>query len=412
MVRRLKKAGGSWVTGDRFFGREHDLKVLAERVREGSHTMLSAPRRIGKTSLVRELFRRLEAKGKIKTVFVDLEAATDPPDAIATIASRSVPGRHAIKELLFRRDVKEIGPKGVRVESRRNVNEHNWRTYGDKVLRTLAKKKRPVVLAIDELSVFVNRILKRSNEHGTLDGRDEADLFLSWLRKNAQMHQGGLCLIVTGSVSLEPILSRAALSAHVNAYEPYVLEPWSQDEASDCLAALALQYDLDLPDEIRRAMCERLRCCIPFHVQQFFSHMDHHLKKEGRTTANSEDIKSVYMRDMLSVRAQTRLDRDQARLKALFEPNGYRLSLSLLTAAACNDGLLGTETATRCVSQLALSEVEAWSLHEDVMRQLLFDGYLERVEGGHRFVSKLVEDWWRIRHCRNQSSLPPWRASS
>ena len=239
LQRRLKKAGGSWVTGDRFFGRERDLGVLAERVREGTHTLLGAPRRIGKTSLVRELLRRLEESGEIKSVFVDLEAAADPPEAIATIARQSVPGRHARKELLFRKGIKEIAVKGIRVESRRNVGEHNWRAHGDNVLRTLAKNKRPVVLAVDELSVFVNRILKRSNDQITRDGRDKADLFLSWLRKNAQMHQGGLRLIVTGSVGLEPILSRANLSTQVNAYEPCVLKPWSRQEASDCLAALA-----------------------------------------------------------------------------------------------------------------------------------------------------------------------------
>ena len=412
MARPLKKAGGSWVTGDRFFGRERELKVLEERVREGIHTLLSAPRRIGKTSLVRELLRRLEENGEIKAVFVDLEAATNPPEAIATIASRSVPVRHAMKELLFRRDIKEIGIKGIRVESRRNVGEHNWRTYGDSVLRTLAKNKRPVVLAVDELSVFVSRILKGGSDHATPNGRHEADLFLSWLRKNAQMHQDRLCLIVTGSVSLEPILSRAALSAQVNVYEPYVLKPWSQHEASDCLAALALQYDLDLPDEIRRAMCERLRCCIPHHVQQFFSHMDEHLKEEGRTTANSEDVESVYVRDMLSIRAQTGLDHHQARLKDLFEQNGYTHSMSLLTAAARNDGILGTDEARHCMLQLALSDDEARPLHEDVMRQLQFDGYLEQVDGGYRFVSQLVEDRWRLRHCQSQISLLPWHVSN
>ena len=125
MRRRLKKAGGNWVTGEQFFGREGDLRVLAERVREGSHTLLSGPRRIGKTSLVRELLRRLEESDGFKSAFVDLEAVATPPEAIATIASQSVPRRHAFKELFFNREIKAFGLKGIRVESRRNVGEHN-----------------------------------------------------------------------------------------------------------------------------------------------------------------------------------------------------------------------------------------------------------------------------------------------
>lgn len=411
MQRRLEKAGGSWVTGKRFFGREHDLRVLEERVNAGTHTLLSAPRRFGKTSLVRELLRRLEERGEIKSVFVDLEDAKDPPEAIGTIASQSVPRRHAMKERLYRWEIKAIGER-IRVEPHTNVSENNWRTYGDKVLRTLTRKRLPVVLAIDELSVFVNRILRGSANQITQDGRDNADLFLSWLRKNAQIHQDRLRLIVTGSIGLEPILSRACLSAQVNAYEPYILKPWSRQEASDCLAALGLQYDLELPLEVRRAMCERLRCCIPHHVQQFFSRMDEHLKKERRKTADPEDVETVYRDDMLSIGGQGELDHHQARLKDLFGPIGYKLSMTLLTEGARTRGFLGTEAARRCLWQLALPGDDAQSLHDDVMRQLLHDGYLEPVEEGYRFVSQLLEDRWRIRHCQGQIQLHPWRASN
>ena len=41
---------------------------------------------MGKTSLVRELLRRLDAEGDYATMFVDLEAANDAADAIAEIA--------------------------------------------------------------------------------------------------------------------------------------------------------------------------------------------------------------------------------------------------------------------------------------------------------------------------------------
>lgn len=84
----LRKGGSNWVEGDRFFDRESELEALEERVRDGTHTLLTAQRRMGKTSLVRELLRRLADKGKFETVFVDLEAAANPADAIAEIAGR------------------------------------------------------------------------------------------------------------------------------------------------------------------------------------------------------------------------------------------------------------------------------------------------------------------------------------
>ena len=63
MNKQLRKAGANWVDGDRFFDREAEIEALMERVREGTHTLLTAQRRMGKTSLVRELLRRLNKEG-------------------------------------------------------------------------------------------------------------------------------------------------------------------------------------------------------------------------------------------------------------------------------------------------------------------------------------------------------------
>ena len=73
IMKGLKKAGGNWVDGDRFFDREVELEALRERVKEGIHTLLTAQRRMGKTSLIRELQRRLADESSFETVFVDLE---------------------------------------------------------------------------------------------------------------------------------------------------------------------------------------------------------------------------------------------------------------------------------------------------------------------------------------------------
>ena len=85
----LKKAGANWVDGDRFYDREVDLEALMERVRDGTHTLLTAQRRMGKTSLVRELLRRLAADDEFEPIFVDVEAANTSEDAVTEIAIQS-----------------------------------------------------------------------------------------------------------------------------------------------------------------------------------------------------------------------------------------------------------------------------------------------------------------------------------
>ena len=55
----MKSSTGRWVSGDDFFDREPELRILENRVREGNHVLLTGQRRMGKTSIARELGRRL-----------------------------------------------------------------------------------------------------------------------------------------------------------------------------------------------------------------------------------------------------------------------------------------------------------------------------------------------------------------
>ena len=197
----LRKAGAIWVEGDRFFGREVELQVLAERVGNGTHTLLTAPRRMGKTSLVRELLRRLAAEGRFDTIFVDLEDVGTLADAIAEIVARS------------------------------------------------------------------------------------------------------------GSV-------RSAWSRSLD------LEPWDEETALACLAALAETSEIDLPLAVRRDMCRRLPRLVPHDVQRFFECVEVHLRRFRRREASLEDVEQVYANEMFSVRGQPDMNHYESRLKVLLGAKG------------------------------------------------------------------------------------------
>ena len=88
----MRSSTGRWVSGDNFFNRESELRILEEQVRDHNHVLLTGQRRMGKTSIAQELGRRLEAKGWV-FLFADVEGATCPEDVITQIAQAAHPVR-------------------------------------------------------------------------------------------------------------------------------------------------------------------------------------------------------------------------------------------------------------------------------------------------------------------------------
>ena len=422
----LRKAGGNWVDGDRFFGREAELEALTERVHDGTHTLLTAQRRMGKTSLVRELLRRLDAERRFETIFVDLEDARTSASAIAEIGvqSRSAKGMGPRVSSWFT-NVQQHVSERIEATSAPNVwmdllstviDAGNWRHKGDQIFAAMANSDRRVVLAIDELPIFVNRLLKGDEERTTPERRVIAADFLSWLRKNSQKHSGKVCLILSGSVGLRPILQQAGLSAHANIYSTFDLKPWDEETALACLAALAQSYGLDLPLAVRRDMCRRLRCQVPHHVQLFFDKLHDHLRDAGRREASLEDVDAVYTGAMLGAGGEILLQYYDSRLKIVLEYAGHQIARRLLTEAAANDGWLRGEDIDGLRDDLeSFADTEAGSAPTgigDVLNVLVHDGYLGSEGDGYRFVSGLLEDWWRARYVWHGISPQPLTAVS
>ena len=164
---------------------------------------------MGKTSLVRELQRRLGEEGCFETIFVDLEDARTPADAIAEIAAQSKSAQSVWRRVVLgfanifhgvwdRVDTLVLSEP--RIKLRAGVDAGNWRQKGDGVFAALAEDERPVVLVIDELPILVNRMLKGHDYRITPEGRWAVDEFLSWLRKNVQTYQGRVRVILSGSI--------------------------------------------------------------------------------------------------------------------------------------------------------------------------------------------------------------------
>jgi len=399
MKDRLKQAVGNVVTGDRFWDRETDLELLTNKINEGANILLVAQRRIGKTSVLKELLERL--KERYACLFVDLQQAQRSEEAITELSKAIHSHRtlwdktkEAFANVLERVEEVDLGEVGVKIRS--GLTGGNWIDKGDQIFRILANSEKPVLLMLDEVPIMVNYMLKGDEFKMTPERRARADEFLSWLRKNTIEHQGKVRTIISGSIGLEPILRQARLSATVNHFLPFELKPWDEDTSIGCIKALANEYDVSLEDSVPEEMVKLLGCCIPHHVQMFFSHINDLCKRKGNMKCSVEEVGHVYGKEMLSVRGHAELTHYEERLEMVLGKELFTLAVDMLTEAAVT-GCLTKEAIAALQNEYTLEEADIVEAQKEVIWVLEHDGYIQQSKNGYVFVSRLLRDWWRFR---------------
>ena len=404
MKDRLKQAVGKVVTGDWFWDREKDLELLTNKIDEGANILLVAQRRIGKTSVLAELHERL--RERYTCLFVDLQQARRSEEAITELSKvihRYKPlwekTKEAFANVLDRvtESVEEIDVGELGVKIRSGLTGGNWRDKGDQIFKILANAEKPVVLMFDEVPIMVNYMLKGDDFKITPQRRALADEFLSWLRKNTIEHQGKVRTIISGSIGLEPILRQAKLSATINHFLPFELRPWDEDTAIGCIEALANEYGVTLQDGVPQEVTKKLECCIPHHVQMFFSHIYDHCKRKEKMECSVREAGEIYEKEMLGVRGHAELTHYEERLEMVLGKELFTLAVDMLTEAAVTS-FLTKEAIAALQKEYTLEEVDIIEAQKEVIWVLEHDGYIIQGKDGYVFVSKLLRDWWKNRH--------------
>lgn len=406
-MKKLMQANGNWVDGDRFWGRDVELQLFLGKLEAGGNLRMTAQRRMGKTSLMREAFRCLKEKGETIPLFVDLEDAKCAEDAIVELGIAAGEHKRAAAKVreVFRNSLsavvdrlEELSIAEVKLKLRAGLTESSWQDKGEQLVANLASLGKPVVLFLDELPILVNRILRDPVSRAiTNSSKHKADIFMSWLRRISSLHQGRIAMVLTGSIGLEPILHQAGLSATINNFEAFILEPWSEETAIGCLEALGNQYRLQYEDGVVREMVKLLGCCIPHHVQLFFDKVRASCSRNRDQCCPLEIARWVYKQQMLGNAAQAELSHYEERLEQTLDKETYPLALDMLTEAAVRGRL--TLQAVRAFEQFYPAlDGRTVDVQNQLLRILEHDGYLTRKRDGYVFVSSLLKDWWKARH--------------
>ena len=169
--------------------------------------------------------------------------------------------------------------------------ETDWAHAAGGLLEALVEEQNPVLIMIDEFSVFVNSLAKRSPE--------EAEKLLRWFREWRQrLVDTRVRFLLTGSIGIDTVLRRLKLGDTVNDCRSIEMSPPTSDVAREFLLARAKENDIPVTDEIVNEMLRLIDPHWYYPLQMFLVEIQTWARKNGRKPA-LDDLPAIYTDELV-----------------------------------------------------------------------------------------------------------------
>lgn len=398
----MRNVTGSPVEHDDFFDRPRDLARLQRELANGANPLLTAPRRVGKTSLVLRLCE-LERQAGRCAVFMNVEGCHDElafaeklvdglsesglhPEPLSRVSLAFRKARQALSGL-------KVGAAGVDMEMG-SAEDPDHSTLGravESIFRKIESSGTPVLLAIDEMPELLLALAR--DEHGT----ERVSRLLHWLRALRQTYRRNVRWIFLGSIGLDSFVDDRNLRKAINDLTPLNLEALATQEADRFLSQLGESNGLPLSTEQRALIIDRVGWPLPHHLQIVF----HALIDSGATKADAAAVDAAFAH-LLLPNNLSQFDTWRQRLEEQFGQSDATAAKDILrhlcqhSSGRERSQVLNALMSTRQTADPAAVEGQLARL----LLMLQRDGYLLESTGRYTFRSFLLREYWHRREVR------------
>ena len=375
---------GPPVEGDNFYGREKELRSANRLLDSGHSLLLSAPRRIGKSSLAKRVIDDKQRQGW-KCVYIDLEQTTTEEGFLRLVIEHFSQNQiwkqiaegmsQGIKALLDRVQKVSIGSIGIDLAK----PEHQEDLY--KILYEALRHDEDCFIVVDELTLFLGSLLKSEN------GEKKVSFILNWLRSLRQVRSTKVRWLFCGSVGLKNFTSSLNLSYTINDLTDFSLDELTSEEARGLLTGRCKGGDVDMSADMVEYALEKLFWNIPYFIQILFAKLSDNYNGNSVTKT---DVDQAY-NELCSESYLNTWSERLVEYRELERPARQILkALSSDKAGIDRDGLLNILMTGRDAAKAE----ETDNLLSHVLEMLENDGYLLRKGSVRTFRSPLLRDYW------------------
>lgn len=389
----MKNRVGQHVRGKNFYKRPGIIRKLYRRLGNGSNVYLSAPRRVGKTSIMRYLednpkkgyiflYVNTESIHSTEDYFERLFLTLLNSEAINDLVKNSKKAKAVFDEVIGR--VKKIGLWGFNIE----IGEKSNGSYSDEFFNLMKKLETDgttIVLMVDEFPATVENIANNAS-------KIDAVQFLQLNRAIRQESAGGLLVIYTGSIGLASIVNRLDVPESINDLNIVEIPPLSIEEGFDLTKQLLESERIQFEESAIHYLLEKIEWLMPFFIQLAVQEIIDSYDLESQKVNNKAvdlALERIYNR-----RNNIHFDSYFNRLEDAFNTGDYKIAIQILNLVASEASFPATALYAGVSSEADKKRISS------VLQSLEYDGYVCRTNGSFKFNSPILRGWWN-RYIRN-----------
>ncbi|WP_404786713.1 hypothetical protein [Altericista sp. CCNU0014] len=383
----MKTNPGGALAPNEVVGRDRLIDKLWS-ILERQSLVLTAERRMGKTSIVKKM--AAEPQSEMRVFFRDLEALRSPlefVDCVFQDVRADLSGKERVMNRVreFMEQVGGLELKGLKLP--KQVEPH-WKTILTKTMEDLAEYQEGLLIFCwDEIPMMLDNIKREQSEAVAME-------VLDTLRSLRQMIPG-MRMVFTGSIGLHHVITRLKEKGYANAPTNDMLiedvSPLAFEDACDLARGLLAGEGIWAKEgeALVRAIARSVDC-FPYYIHHVVDAL--RWTKESRTV---ERVNEIVQANLCDDANRWDMAHYRERIDIYYADVEQTLALGIL------DELATTETSLSLRELLDRLNVQGAGLEPELVRKVVMllrrDHYVvQQQDGSYEFKFSLIQRYWRM----------------
>jgi len=380
----MKTIIGQAATDHFFYKRDKLILNLWEKLKKGQNVLISAPRRIGKTSVM--LYMKQNPIKGYQVIYLIIESVNNKNEffrkLVHEIYAKLNNGNKftsIMRKLRKSTLIKSIGPDGIAFEKK----DIDYYLELKNIISQLDLKDEKLLIMIDEFAQTVENIMQDENDSNAINflesNRD--------IRINPEISKK-IQFIYAGSIGLENIVSHLNSISAINDLLPFPVNPFTEEDAKDYILNYALQETrFQFQKEQIDYFLKKIEWLNPYFINILLDEIEDICKEQNQNNITEKIIDEAFLH---ALQKRIYFEHWHTRLRKAYKKESYNFSKEVLNLASTNTSLNINEILNIAVG-LGIADN-----YKDILNSLVYDGYINNIDDvkEYHFNSPLLKMWW------------------